>query len=67
MEGVNSGDDGFIAMSSCIKKINSLRIGSTRDSQVTMRGIKALSAAVRSLPRSVRMIYLLNNIFRPNS
>ena len=57
------GDGGFIAMSSCISKIEELRIGSSGDDNLTMKGISALSNAVANSPTKVRVItFILQGI-----
>ena len=50
------GDGGFIAMSSCMSKIERLLIGSLSDYNLTMKGITALSNAVANSPTKVRVI-----------
>ena len=57
LKGIDIGDDGFIVMSSCLHNIHHLAIGSHRDSRVTMRGLRALSAAARNSPIGVRIPY----------
>jgi len=50
----NIGDDGFIAIASCIENFEELRIGSSDDSNLTMRGITKLIEAVLKLSANVR-------------
>ena len=54
------GDEGFISILSSINNIEKLEIGSQFDYDLTIKGIKALSAAVSnlSIPVSIRYIEL---------
>ena len=57
------GDGGFIAISSCISKIEKLFVGSSLDDNLTMKGITALSNAVANSPTKVRIItFILQDI-----
>ena len=49
----NIGDDGFVAIASCISRIEMLEIGSTDDEKLSMKGIRALSKAVQLLDKPV--------------
>ena len=49
LHGVDIGDEGLIAISSCIRKISSLDISCEIDNKITVVGIRALAAAVRDL------------------
>ena len=57
------GDDGFIAISSCISKIEKLLIGYYADANLTMKGITALSNAVANSPTKVRVVtFMLQDV-----
>ena len=59
------GDGGFIAISSCICKIEELWIGFPGDAKLTMKGITALSNAVANSPTKVKVITFIciNTLF----
>ena len=50
------GDSGFIAISSCITKIEELEIGNLYDNNITKKGITALTDALSSSTTKVRVI-----------
>ena len=57
------GDDGFIAISSCISKIEKLWIEDDGDTNLTMKGITALSNAVANSTTKVRVItFILQDV-----
>ena len=51
MSDCEMDDDGWISISSCIHNIQKLEIGSS--SELTIRGITALSEAIRELTKPV--------------
>ena len=57
--GSSIGDGGFIAISSCMSKIEELVIGTQFDDNLTMKGITALANAVANSPTKVRVIILI--------
>ena len=53
ISGCKIGDDGWISISSCIHNIQKLEIGSPSDYHLTIRGVTALSEAIRKLTKPV--------------
>ena len=49
IRGSHIGDEGFYALSKCLKNINNLKIGCTYDDKLTSLGIRELSSAILSL------------------
>ena len=49
------GDEGVIAMTSCIDKVEGLSIGHKDDDELTITGIRALWEAVQKLNKPVSM------------
>ena len=49
------GDEGVIAMTSCIDKVERLSIGYKVDNELTITGIRALWEAVQKLRKPVSM------------
>jgi len=50
------GDDGFIAISSCVKNIQNLSIGDFNDNFLSIKGIKELSKAIQERSQPVKLI-----------
>jgi len=56
LNGTEIGDEGFVLISSCMNKIEALRIGCTDDKHLTMKGITALANAVADSALEVNII-----------
>ena len=46
INGVKFGDDGFAAIASCVMNIEQLWIGNKNDTELTIKGIRALAQAI---------------------
>ena len=51
---VNLGDDGFHAIASCVKRVKNLVLGDFEDTELTLKGIRALAQEVCKLDKPVR-------------
>ena len=60
------GDEGFVALSSCVSKIEELTVGSFEDDKVTMKGIKALCEGIQKRTEPVSILEL-DEVQPPNT
>ena len=65
---VKLGDDGFVAIASCVTNIDQLWIGNKNDTELTINGIRALAQGIlnRNKPVSYRqrVYFSYNEKFR---
>ena len=48
------GDDGFVAIASCVRCVKELVLGDFSDTELTLEGIRALAHEVCKLDKPVR-------------
>ena len=53
---IKSGDDGFAAFASCLRNVNDIVIGNENDTELTIKGIRALAEEI--LKRGAPVSYL---------
>ena len=60
----NLGDDSFLEISSCVHKINSLKIGNSNDQNLTIIRIKSLCEAIRnSLTHVSQVLFCIITVY----
>ena len=59
VSGHHFGDEGLVAVASCLDKIQTLVIGSCVDDNITMKGIETLATALRNLKAPMIRLALL--------
>jgi len=53
------GDEGLIAMASCIHNVENVLVGREDDENISVNGIQALYEAIKSRPKPVSALHLL--------